>query len=75
MVPWVRRWRALRAVVIWLYCPRVEWSRERLDDLPGDLTVTAHRLASSDQGANYRFELSHQGQSLLQGQAVVALRD
>lgn len=54
---------------------RVEWFCERLDDLPGELTVIAHRLASSSQGSNYRFQLVHEEQSLLEGQAVVALQD
>jgi predicted hotdog family 3-hydroxylacyl-ACP dehydratase len=54
---------------------RVEWFRETLDDLPGELAVVAHRLASSESGSNYRFQVFHEGQSLLEGQAVVALRD
>lgn len=53
---------------------RVTWHRARLDDLPGELEVAATRLAVSDSGSSYAFEVSHRGASVVTGQALVALQ-
>ena len=51
----------------------VEFSRQRLDDLAGDLTVSAERLAGDDRQILYRFELVHAGVTVASGRAAVVL--
>jgi predicted hotdog family 3-hydroxylacyl-ACP dehydratase len=51
----------------------VEFSRLRLDDLAGDLTVSAERLAGDDRQILYRFELVHAGVTVASGRAAVVL--
>ncbi len=53
---------------------RVSWLRERLDDLSGELQVRATKLAVSDSGSSYAFEVCHAGESVVAGQALVALK-
>ncbi len=53
---------------------RVRWHRARLDDLPGELQVIATRLAVSDSGSSYAFDVSHDGETVVAGQALVALQ-
>lgn len=51
----------------------VEFTRLRLDDLAGDLTVSAERLAGDDRQILYRFELVHAGVPVASGRAAVVL--
>ncbi|NND68491.1 MAG: hypothetical protein HKN19_12965 [Halioglobus sp.] len=53
---------------------RVVWHRARLDDLPGELRVNARRLAVNDAGSSYAFDVSCEGESVVSGQALVALQ-
>ena len=53
---------------------RVKWHRQRLDDLAGELEVTASRLAVSGAGSSYAFDIRHEGRSIVAGQALVALQ-
>ena len=45
----------------------------RLDDLPGELTITAERLSGDSNHILYQFALSHAGRCLLEGRAAVVL--
>jgi predicted hotdog family 3-hydroxylacyl-ACP dehydratase len=51
----------------------VDFSRLRLDDLAGDLLVSAERLAGDERQILYRFELAHDGESVVSGRAAVVL--
>lgn len=51
------------------------WHCSRLDDLDDELTVSAQKLADNATGFCYGFTLRHSSVLLLEGQAVVALRD
>ena len=53
---------------------RVSWQRERLDDLSGELEVTATKLAAGGSGSSYAFTVCHAGESVVAGQALVALK-
>lgn len=46
---------------------------ERLDDVAGDLFVTARRLAGDAHSLMYEFELTSNQQALLRGRATVVL--
>ena len=50
-----------------------QWTIDRLDRCAGELRVRATKQVTLQQGASYSFALEHQGHTLLQGQAVVAL--
>ncbi len=52
---------------------RVSWQVPRLDTLTGPLTVRAEQQMATADGSNYEFFISHQGQTILSGLAVVAL--
>lgn len=45
----------------------------RLDDLPGELDVSAERLSGDGNNILYQFSLSHAGRCLLEGRAAVVL--
>lgn len=45
----------------------------RLDDLPGELNVTAERLSDDSNHILYQFAVSHAGRCLLEGRAAVVL--
>ncbi|WP_153147009.1 hotdog family protein [Dechloromonas sp. H13] len=45
----------------------------RLDDLAGELTITAERLSGDGNHVLYQFALSHAGRCLLEGRAAVIL--
>lgn len=45
----------------------------RLDDLPGELEVTAERLSGDSNHILYQFAVSHAGRCLLEGRAAVVL--
>ena len=45
----------------------------RLDDLPGELSITAERLSGDGNHILYRFAVSHAGHCLLEGRAAVIL--
>ncbi len=45
----------------------------RLDDLPGELNVTAERLSGDSNHILYQFAISHAGRCLLEGRAAVVL--
>lgn len=45
----------------------------RLDDLAGELRVSAERLSGDSNHILYQFSLSHAGRSLLDGRAAVVL--
>ena len=47
--------------------------RDRLDDLPGDLTIEAEQAMAEGDHVIYRFLITHQGQPVLSGQAAVVL--
>jgi len=51
----------------------VKWQRERLDDLPGDLTVQAERIAGSDVTLLYRFSVAAMDEILLTGRASILI--
>jgi predicted hotdog family 3-hydroxylacyl-ACP dehydratase len=46
---------------------------ERLDDLPGELTVEADRLGGGGTSVSYRFAVRHEGAVLVSGRATVIL--
>ena len=52
---------------------RVEWQCQRLDEVVGELVVRAEKLMVSDGGSSYRFSLDSGGETLLSGEALVAL--
>lgn len=54
---------------------QVEWVVPRLDDINEDLVIRAECLAASAQGSQYQFSLSAAGNTLLSGQALVALAE
>lgn len=45
----------------------------RLDDLPGELTISAERLSGDGKNILYQFVVSHGGRCLLEGRAAVIL--
>ncbi|MBP5997095.1 MAG: 3-hydroxylacyl-ACP dehydratase [Azonexus sp.] len=45
----------------------------RLDDLPGELSITAERLSGEGNHILYQFAVSHAGHCLLEGRAAVIL--
>ena len=51
----------------------VELNRLRLDDLTGELRVSAERLAGDDRQILYRFEVVHAGEPVVSGRAAVVL--
>ncbi len=46
---------------------------DRLDDLPGELAITAERLSGDGNHILYRFAVAHAGRSLVEGRAAVIL--
>lgn len=54
---------------------QVEWQVERLDNLPGSLTIFAERLMAAERGFSYSFQLFHDEVQLLEGRALVALQN
>jgi predicted hotdog family 3-hydroxylacyl-ACP dehydratase len=53
---------------------QVNFAVERLDDLPGELSVIAEKLAGDTRQAQYRFQLADaQGRTLVDGRATVIL--
>lgn len=51
----------------------VRLHRLRLDDLPGDLAIEAHRQAGDATQILYRFSVSHRGEPICAGRAAVVL--
>ena len=51
----------------------MSWSRERLDDLPGDLLIEAEKLAGEGSGVIYSFSVAAGGVSVVSGHATVIL--
>jgi len=51
----------------------VRLHRLRLDDLPGELTVTVRRQAGDARQVLYAFELAHHGTCVAEGRATVVL--
>ena len=51
----------------------VELLVPRLDDLAGDLTITAERITGDANNILYRFTVAADGQTLLTGRAAVVL--
>ncbi|TCJ15779.1 3-hydroxylacyl-ACP dehydratase [Parasulfuritortus cantonensis] len=51
----------------------VRWFRARLDDLPGELTVSAERLSGAGTNILYQFTLQYGDSLLLSGRASVML--
>lgn len=51
----------------------VELCVPRLDDLAGDLTITAERITGDANNILYRFSVAADGQTLLTGRAAVVL--
>jgi predicted hotdog family 3-hydroxylacyl-ACP dehydratase len=49
----------------------VELHVARVDDLPGALEVEAHCLIADAVGSQYRFVITHQGDTIAQGRAAV----
>ena len=45
----------------------------RLDDLPGELSINAERVAGDDDRVLYQFAVSHDGHCLVAGRAAVVL--
>lgn len=45
----------------------------RLDDLPGELNVTAERMSGDSNHILYQFAVNHAGRCLLEGRAAVVL--
>lgn len=50
-----------------------QWHRQRLDDLEGELTVSAERLSGNESTILYEFSLHCAGTLLLSGRASVML--
>ncbi|MGB1580125.1 MAG: phosphotransferase [Nevskiales bacterium] len=46
---------------------------DTLESLPGALDVRARQLMAADSGWTYEFEISHQGESLATGRAMVMM--
>ncbi len=51
----------------------LRWSVDRLDDIPGPLSVTAWRIARLPDGQCYGFTLDAHAARLLDGEAIVVL--
>jgi predicted hotdog family 3-hydroxylacyl-ACP dehydratase len=47
--------------------------RDRLDDLPGDLTIEAEQAMAEGDHVIYRFQITHEGAPVMSGQAAVVL--
>lgn len=54
---------------------RVALGAERLDDVGGDLRITATALAQESRGFIYGFEITGEGRALLSGRATVVLAE
>lgn len=52
----------------------VVFHRDRLDDLPGPLDVTAEQLGAAAAGVIYRFEVASAGRCVVEGRVTVAFR-
>lgn len=52
---------------------KVEWRVQRLDDLAAELEISARCLAATATGSHYQFNVTAAGQTLISGQALVAL--
>jgi predicted hotdog family 3-hydroxylacyl-ACP dehydratase len=50
----------------------VRFHVERLDDVAGDLEVSAEQLGAADSGVLYRFEIASRGRMLVDGRLAVA---
>lgn len=48
--------------------------RERLDDLPGHLTINADRLLEGENSFIYQFRLSAEGEEIMTGRASIFLK-
>jgi predicted hotdog family 3-hydroxylacyl-ACP dehydratase len=48
--------------------------RQRLDDIAGPLVIEAVQMGTSDQTRLYRFKVSAQGETVVEGRAAVMLR-
>jgi predicted hotdog family 3-hydroxylacyl-ACP dehydratase len=53
---------------------KVQWQIDRLDLLTAALHVKAKQINQLEQGASYQFELHSDDQSLVQGEAIIALQ-
>jgi len=53
----------------------VEFTRDFIEDLPGSLRVEAACLQANDSSLQYSFRISHEGELLAQGRAVVKLQN
>ena len=51
----------------------LHWQVERLEDLPGDLTIHARRTAVTPSGCAYHVEIHNQGRSIMSGDLIIAL--
>lgn len=51
----------------------VRWYRDRLDQEPAPLRITARLLAELAAGLHYRFALIAGGRSLIEGELIIAL--
>ena len=51
----------------------MSWSRDRLDDLAGDLLIEAEKLAGEGAGVIYSFSVAAGGVSVVNGRATVIL--
>jgi predicted hotdog family 3-hydroxylacyl-ACP dehydratase len=49
--------------------------RQRLDDVADALVIEAVQMGSSDRTRLYRFEVSAQGETMVEGRATVMMRD
>jgi predicted hotdog family 3-hydroxylacyl-ACP dehydratase len=52
----------------------VEFARDRIDDLTGDLDVHAERLLGSESSWQYAFRIEHAGIVIASGRAAVMLK-
>lgn len=52
----------------------IELHCQRVDDLPGPLTVSARQLLAADSGWTYQFEIEQDGQPLAGGRVTVMLQ-
>ena len=49
--------------------------RQRLDDIEGPLLIEALQMGTSDHTRLYRFKVSAQGETVVEGRAAVMMRD
>lgn len=52
----------------------IQLHRQRVDDLPGELAVSARQMMAADSGWTYSFEVSHQGEKLAEGRVMVMVQ-